>query len=338
MMNWYESDKIDKSPIISSRVRLARNLAAYPFSARITADEAVALIDTVRAAVPDFQLIEPSKEERAIRLSMVENHDISPEALRLAGDWPFALLAGKESGIGIMVGEEDHIRIQAITPGNTLDEAFAAANEIDDYLEDTLNYAYHKEFGYLTSCPTNTGTGLRASFMVHLPMLERTKNLSNIVSNLSKLGMTVRGIYGESSKPLGSIYQVSNQVTLGKSEEEIIAELKNIGSQLVESEHALLQSAFTTNQSDMEDMIYRALGLLTHARKQTINEAMDSLSTIRIGVLSGVLKKDLVDVPIYRIMMNVEPGNLQRMAGEHLSENSMLIERARYLRELFGRN
>jgi len=333
MVNWYESKETDLSPIISSRVRLARNLAGYPFSARIAEGEAAAMINEVKNAAPDFPFIELSKESRAEQMSMVENHDISPEILSIGSKRPVGLLKGTTPGTGIMLGEEDHIRIQAITPGADLENAYNIATKIDDYLEISLKYAYHKDFGYLTSCPTNTGTGLRASFMVHIPLLEKSGNLQRIVTGLSKIGMTVRGLYGEGSKPFGSIYQLSNQVTLGKSEEEIINALNQTSEQLQESEHTLLKNAFTNNPTEMEDMIFRALGLLTHARKLTLNEAMENLSIIRVGLLSGILGK--LDSPIYSIMMNIEPGNLQKRAGGHLSESDIRIERAKYLREVF---
>jgi len=340
MTNWYESKESDSSPIISSRIRLARNLAAYPFPVRLSTDSAMALINEVRAAAPNFHFVEPAKEDVITRLSMVERHYISPEVLKFSSDKSFALLIGNThsgtcSDKSIMLGEEDHIRIQAVSVGNNLDNAYAAASEIDDFLESSLEYAYHEKFGYLTSCPTNTGTGLRASFMMHIPMLEKTGNLTKLISNLSKLGMTVRGIYGEGSKSFGGIYQVSNQVTLGKSEDEIINELKTIGNQLVDSELSLLQNSFTKSHIDMEDVIFRALGLLTHARRLTVSESMESLSAIRIGLLSGILKKDIAKAPIYCIMMNILPGNLQKMSGGYLSEKDILTYRARYLREMF---
>lgn len=336
MINWYESAETDKSPVISSRIRLARNLENYPFSARLTEAAAADMINEVKKAAPAFNLIEIAAKSRIEQMSMVENHDISPEILSVSAKRPTGLLKGEFPGTGVMLGEEDHIRIQVITPGTDLEGAYSKASEIDDYLEGSLKYAYHKDFGYLTGCPTNTGTGLRASFMVHIPMLEKSNNLQRIVTGLSKLGMTVRGIYGEGSKPSGSIYQLSNQVTMGKSEEEIINTLNHTCEQLKENENILLQRAFTNNSTEMEDMIFRALGLLSHARKLTVNEAMESLSAVRVGILSGILPKDKIALPIYFIMMNIEPGSLQKRAGGHLSENDMRIERAKYLREIFG--
>ncbi|MCL2565682.1 MAG: ATP--guanido phosphotransferase [Defluviitaleaceae bacterium] len=335
MSNWYESMETDTSPIISSRVRLARNLEDYPFSACITEAQSADMITKVKKAAPDFNFIELAKENTVEQMSMVENHDISPEILSIGTKRPVGLLKCDIPNTVIMLGEEDHIRIQAITPGDDLESAYKNAAEVDDRLESGLKYAYHKDFGYLTSCPTNTGTGLRASFMVHIPMLEKTGNLQRIVTGLSKLGMTFRGIYGEGSKPFGSIYQLSNQVTLGKSEEEIINTLNHTCEQLKENEHILLKNAFINKPIEMEDMIFRALGLLSHARKLTVNEAMESLSAIRVGILSGILSKKEIDRPIYSIMMNIEPGNLQKRAGAHLSENDIRIERAKYLREIF---
>ena len=339
-INWYEQSESDKSPIISSRIRLARNLSNYPFSVQITSDKAAAMIDEIRAPLSDFfSFIEPAKEDSITRLSMVENHDLSPEIFKISPERPFALLKGASARVNesVILGEEDHIRIQAVASGNNLDAAYKRASEIDDMLEACVEYAYHRDFGYLTSCPTNTGTGLRASFMIHVPMIEKTGNLPAIVRSLSKLGMTVRGIYGEGSKPFGSIYQVSNQVTLGKSEEEILKDIKAVGIQLVENEQTLLKNAFIQDPLGMEDIIYRALGLLKTARKITVNEAMESLSAIRAGILSGIIKDDIAGAPIYSIMIGIEPGNLQKRADGNLSEKDILIHRARYLREIFDR-
>ena len=336
MSNWYEHADCEKTPIISSRVRLARNVAKYPFSVQQSNESLHAMIEEIHAPLSsDFAFTLPTKDDRVTRLSMVESHEISPEVLKLGAERPFALL--KSDSANIMLGEEDHIRIQAVAAGDNLDRAYTMANEIDDKLDQIITYAYHRDLGYLTSCPTNTGTGLRASFMVHIPMIEKSGGLANLVRHLSKLGLTVRGIYGEGSKPCGSIYQVSNQVTLGKSEAEIIDELKTVGSQLVESERVLLQSAFTTSQLEIEDVIHRALGVLTHARRLTLNEAMESLSAIRVGLLSGMLKGIDLDLPIYCVMINIQLGNLQKIAGKHLSDNDILIERARYLRKIFSR-
>jgi len=337
MSMWYEQETLDNSSIISSRVRLARNLAAYPFSVQLGYEKSCAIIDEISVPLSDeYMFIALDKEDKITRLSMLEAHEISPDVLKSGVERPFALLKSHDRPASIMLGEEDHIRIQAIAAGNNLDEAYAQAKEVDERLESLVNYAYHKDFGYLTSCPTNTGTGLRASFMVHIPMIEKTGSLPNLVKNLSKLGLTVRGIYGEGSNPCGSIYQVSNQVTLGKSESEIIEQIKTIGAQLIESEQALLQSAFTKSQTDMEDVIYRAIGLLSHARKLALNETMESLSAIKVGLLSGVLKKGVCSSPVYAIMIAIQPGNIQKKAGSHLSDRDIEIYRARYLRKIFG--
>jgi protein arginine kinase len=333
-LNWYEESESDRSPIISSRVRLARNLKGYNFPVLLDSEKTNKMIETVRTSLSDFSFINPAEEVQVIRQSMVERHEISPDMLKTSLDRSFAVLKGF-SNTSVLLGEEDHIRIQAITSGNNLDKAYEKANEVDDKLDNALEYDYHNEFGYLTSCPTNTGTGLRASFMIHIPMLEKTGNLQGVINSLSKLGMTLRGIYGEGSKPIGSIYQVSNQVTLGKSELEILEEIKAVGSQLVESEQNLLKSAFTKDPLGMEDIIYRALGLLGSARKISIYDAMESLSAIRVGILSGVLKQDIARSPIYAIMMNTHSGSLQSMMEKNLSENDILIYRAKYLRETF---
>lgn len=338
---WYLSQEADSSPVISSRVRLARNLTKYPFSVKIDNDQSKAMIGDVVGSIKnsymaigkEFDFVDLSDTDNVERLSMLEKHEISPELLRY--ERPVGVLVKNDDSIDIMINEEDHIRIQAIYPGNNIEKAYDMADKIDDCIEESLEYAYHKDFGYLTSCPTNTGTGLRASVMVHLPMLEKTGNLQRLAAAIAKLGMTVRGIYGEGTQPMGSIYQISNQITLGKTESEIIENLQTTCCQVIDNEFKIQKAAFTNNADDMEDSIYRALGILSSARKMSLTEAMEKLSTVRLGIIAGVVKEKRPNMPIYSIMMNIEPGNLQKRVGYSLSESQMMTERARYLREIF---
>lgn len=340
MLKWYENMNVDSSPIISARVRLARNIAKYPFSIKLhetqaqqVVQETVQAIKNDRSAIGDtFTYVDMAAKNDLEKHVLLEKHIISPELLK-SGSNKGVLIQNNET-VNILVNEEDHIRIQAIYPGDQIDETLDMANKIDDLIEESIEYAYDKDFGYLTSCPTNTGTGLRASFMLHLPMLEKTEQLRNVMANLSKFGMTVRGIYGEGSESLGSIYQISNQLTLGKSEEDIVASLKNVTRQIVEKEQDLMEKGAKMQSLDLVDSIYRSYGILTNSRKISAKEAMYLLSNIRLGFNAGILDAPKPDKTIYHIMMNIQLGNLQTNIGKPLSNMERDIARADYIRTL----
>ncbi|MDR1913455.1 MAG: ATP--guanido phosphotransferase, partial [Clostridiales bacterium] len=264
---------------------------------------------------------------------LLERHVISPEFYHV--NRPKALLLEKNEQVCVMVNEEDHIRIQTINAGDNIDGAWDTANKVDDLLEERVQYAFDKDYGYLTSCPTNIGTGLRASFMVHLPMLEKTGQLRNLLAAVSKFGMTLRGIYGEGTEPMGHIFQISNQVTLGKSETEIIDTLKRITGQVIENETFLREKALSEQGVELEDEFYRAYGVLAYSRKLTGKEAMELLSAVRLGYMTGVITLPRPELTMYQIMMNIQPGGLQALAGRELDENGRDVFRASYLREIF---
>ncbi|MDR2899659.1 MAG: ATP--guanido phosphotransferase, partial [Clostridiales bacterium] len=264
---------------------------------------------------------------------MLERHEISPELLRY--ERPRGVLYKDDGSVSIMINEEDHLRIQAVYPGNNIEKAYALADAIDDIIESHLEYSFNKDRGYLTSCPSNTGTGLRASVMMHLPMIKRSGNIQAMAGALAKIGMTARGIYGEGSKSYGSIYQISNQVTLGKSENEIIENLKTITEQIIDNEYNIIKTMFTTNALGLEDEIYRSAGILSNARKMSLSESMDLLSNIRLGLTAGLIKKDRLDKPVYNIMMDIKPGNIQKLLGCTMDDIQIDIERAKILREIF---
>ena len=228
MSKWYENDKCSDGIIISSRVRLARNLKKYNFHNKLSNADAERMINEVKDSITgsrtvfgeQFKYIAINSLNENEKFALVEKHVISPELMKSSK--PCGVLVKDDETISIMLNEEDHIRIQAISAGDDLDTAFDLADKIDNLIEESVEYAFSEKYGYLTSCPTNVGTGLRASYMMHLPELERTGQIKNVMQAISKFGITVRGIYGEGSDAMGSIYQVSNQVTLGQSEADII--------------------------------------------------------------------------------------------------------------------
>jgi protein arginine kinase len=263
----------------------------------------------------------------------LEKHIVSPEFIK--SELPKGLMLTEDANASIMINEEDHIRIQTITAGDGLDESLEAANRIDDLIEESVEYAFHAEYGYLTACPTNTGTGLRASYMIHLPMLEKTNQLKNLLPAISKFGITLRGIHGEGTESMGGIYQISNQVTLGKSESEIIHGLKNVTRNVTEKEKMLCKTVLEQRKPDIENNIYRAYGILAYSRKINTKEAMDLLSEVRLGYISGLLGLPRPAKRIYQIMMEIQSGHLQRIAGEELDESDRDYARAEYLRKIF---
>lgn len=343
MNTWYTSLETENPVIISSRIRLARNLKKYPFSAKLKENETEMLNETISSIKNDrtalseqFAAINMKSISDTDRLSMLERHLISPEFLKSKRER--CLLLKDDESVSIMVNEEDHIRIQSIYPGDDLQGAWNMVDNIDNLIEETLEYAFDKDFGYLTSCPTNTGTALRASYMVHLPMLERTGHMKSILDALTKFGMTIRGTYGEASEAFGSIYQISNQLTLGKSETEIIEALKNITSQVIESEMTLRNKALKSKRSEIEDNVYRSYGILTNCRRIKSGEAMKLLSDVRLGYSLGILDVPRPKLCIYHIIMNIQPGNLRKRFDKQLNQEELYIAGAEYLREIFKTN
>ncbi len=341
MNKWYADAGVNNSVIISSRVRIARNIKKYPFPARLGREAAEKMIGETVSAIKNertplgdyFDFININENTDVEKRAKLEKHIVSPEFLK--NDNPKGLLLQRDEKVSIMINEEDHIRIQSINAGNGIDSAWDIANKIDDLIEEAVEYAFDKDLGYLTSCPTNTGTGLRASFMVHLPMLERTGQLRVILSAVSKFGMTLRGIYGEGTEPLGGIYQISNQITMGKSEQDIISSLKRVTEQIIEKESTTREKLFSEHKIDMEDRVYRSFGILQNCRKITAKEAMDLLSELRLGYLSHVANLPNINTSIYGIMMSIQPGNLISHAKCDLTEYERDIYRADFLRDMF---
>ncbi len=336
-MKWYDDNAKDNDVVISSRIRLARNLTNYPFSQKLSQAEASKLIDEVIKTLPMLQ-DKLSKNINGYTLSsvkeneknaMVERHVVSPQLIKKKQS--VGLLLSEDEKISIMINEEDHLRIQSITNGMSMDEAFIAANKVDDILSEKLNYAFHERYGYLTSCPTNLGTGIRASYMLFLPALALTNSITGIARELSKFGITLRGTYGEGTKTIGYLYQISNQKTLGRNEEEIIAGLNEIVEQVVTQERNQREYYIKKNFHEVEDWIYRSYGVLRYARQLTSSEALALLAQIKIGIDTNLIQlKEKCNV--YELMVETQPGNLQYLANEEFGSSQEERYRAEYIR------
>ena len=340
MTRWHEHEGVDKSVIISSRVRLARNLARYPFPSRLSTGDAAVAIEDMRAAVfrtgheltADLTFCDLSQLTTDRLKELSERHVISHAMVNkttLRG-----LIYNDKENISILLNEEDHLRVQTIFPDFNLDTAFEAAICLDDIIGASLEYAFDTEFGFLTSCPTNTGTGMRASYMLHVPLLESTGNLKVYADLITKAGFAIRGTHGEGSESMGAIYQVSNQITLGRSEGETISALKHLGNQIVEKEFSLRERVLKDYLYETEDAVHRAYGILTNCRKIGLNEAMRHLSEIRLGNILGLLKCKAAEGTIYNLMTNILPYNLQKNMGKSAGDGRQLdVLRAEYLRK-----
>ena len=334
---WYEKSGNCGDVVCSTRVRLARNLKQFPFPAKATVPQREAVEQKVRDALlsgnsilsKEFRFVplENASEEEAV--SLVERHIVSPEFI--SDRRGKAVLISDDESISIMINEEDHLRIQVLREGFSLKEAAETADRIDTLLSETLDFAYEPEFGYLTQCPTNLGTGMRASVMLHLPALTENGAMPRIASNLSKLGLTIRGTYGEGSKSVGGLYQLSNQITLGLSENEAIENLRSITVQLMEEE----RKARSQMAQDVawQDKIDRAAGILKTARVLSSSECMELLSYVRFGISVGILQ-GVTTEELNGLMVNVQPGTLMAKAGKPLDQNQRDVLRATKVREV----
>ena len=334
---WYEKSGNCGDVVCSTRVRLARNLKQFPFPAKATVPQREAVEQKVRDALlsgnsilsKEFRFVplENASEEEAV--SLVERHIVSPEFI--SDRRGKAVLISDDESISIMINEEDHLRIQVLREGFSLKEAAETADRIDTLLSETLDFAYDPEFGYLTQCPTNLGTGMRASVMLHLPALTENGAMPRIASNLSKLGLTIRGTYGEGSKSVGGLYQLSNQITLGLSENEAIENLRSITVQLMEEE----RKARSQMAQDVawQEKIDRAAGILKTARVLSSSECMELLSYVRFGISVGILQ-GVTTEELNGLMVNVQPGTLIAKAGKPLDQNQRDVLRATKAREV----
>ena len=325
----------DSPVVISSRVRLARNLEEFPFPQVLEAEGARQVEETISEALGQAKAGGDSLDYISLNsLSsiehqvLIEKHLISPN---LGGHPASGVALAPDHKYAVMVNEEDHLRIQVLLPGRQLSEALRLASELDDALEEKLDLAYRENYGYLTACPTNVGTGLRASVMVHLPGLVMTKQVQQVLGGLTNLGLAIRGLYGEGSQAYGHIFQVSNQITLGKSEEDILAYLEAVTGQILDHELKARQYLRRQKPVYLEDKVWRARGTLQNARLLTSEDAMQLLSLDRLGTDLGLLPKNKDSFAT--LLVDTRPGCLQYLLERELDPGQRDEERARFIRE-----
>ena len=332
MSSWYTSHAPEDDIAVSTRIRLARNLSGLPFPARMTPEQRKELNLKVKNAVlqsntpfaKSLKYIDMADVPQTEIAAMVERHIISPEFAEENADR--AIIISADESISIMIGEEDHVRIQVILGGLQLEKAYDTAEQLDSLLYNELHFAFDRSLGFLTECPTNLGTGLRASVMLHLPVTESNGEISSIAETVGKIGFTVRGMYGEGSKASASMYQVSNQITLGISEKNAIDNLKIITAQLIDKERKARNSL---NKIKLEDMCFRALGTLQNCRVLSSKEMMDLLSRIKLGISMGIIKNDVLPIKLF---IEGQPNMLMKKYGQ-LEPEERDIYRAAFIRD-----
>jgi protein arginine kinase len=335
MKGWMQGNGPHSNIILSSRIRLARNIADIPFPSGLDTNRAEKVVRMVKDSIfksestlkfRDYIMQELPPIERQF---LVERHLISPGLSK--NSVKGAALISSDGVVSIMINEEDHIRIQTILPGLQIKKSWEMASEIDDLLEQDLEYAYNENWGYLTSCPTNVGTGIRASVMVHLPALNITGNMNKILQAVAHIGFTIRGLYGEGTEIVGNIFQISNQITLGRAEEEIIESLTAVTGQIIDKEKEARKVLLESNRVQIEDKIWRSRGIMKSARMMNSQECMKLLSDIRLGVDMGIIE----DIPIQllnEIMIETQAASVQKNSKRELSSLERDIIRADIIR------
>ncbi|MBX7247281.1 MAG: hypothetical protein K1X53_17435 [Candidatus Sumerlaeaceae bacterium] len=327
---WLDRSGPQESVVVSSRARYARNLPHVPFPMRARPAELRGVAEVVEAAVNNTGVfssglrVDLGDTPAVDRTYLKENLLISTE-MEKGGENRFAYFS-PDIRLGLMVNEEDHLRMFALEPGYQPHEALRAVIELETQLNRRLHFAYSPRYGFLTACPTNTGTGLRASVLMHLPGLAMTRKTGDIMKSMPQLGLTARGIHGENSAHLGDFFQVSNEFTLGKSEDEILQTVVTVVEQIIKGEEQARQGLYQQNRTVVEDEVWRAWGLLTNARVITSNEAVQLLSKLRFGIDQGFLK-DLTHRELNRLVIDVHPGHLQYDSAE--AEDSAVRDRLR---------
>jgi protein arginine kinase len=339
---WLRGDGPMSEVVISSRIRLARNLAGYHFLSRCTRAQRTSLEQKSRAAIlaagdklaDKLFYVDLADAPEIDRQLLVERHLISKPHATAEGARGVAV--GEEECVSIMVNEEDHLRIQVLRSGLQLEEAWEQINKIDDQLESQIDFAFNPRFGYLTACPTNVGTGIRVSVMLHLPALKLTGEIEKVFRAAKDMKLAVRGLYGEGTEATGDFYQISNQTTLGKVEEDIIQDFKHVViPKIIDYEHHARRTLMNERTTALDDKVHRALGLLRSARLVTSEEVLFLLSHLRMGVNLGRIK-DIEIRTINELLLMTQPAHLQKMLGKKVEGDPRRAARADFIRQKLG--
>lgn len=337
MENWEKHTGSSEELVLSNRIRIARNVKGKPFPHKMSVEDARTLVSNIETAF--FTNSHINDNYRSIHLwecddidseKYMEKHLISKALLEHKERSAF--IVGDNETVSLMINEEDHIRLQCINAGFNLRESYEMANKLDDLIEESMDYAFDEKMGYITACPTNLGTGLRASAMIHLPALTMNNGMNGIIKALTQVGMTIRGLYGEGSKAQGNLYQISNQITLGVSEEDIISNLEAIVNQIVNEENNTREQLYSKYKYELQDKIFRSLGILKSAVMLNSSECLDLLSSVRMGVEMDIIK-DVDKSLLNKLLIVTQPASLQANYNTRLTDKERDINRARLVKE-----
>ncbi len=332
MVSWLNNSGKDRDVVVSSRVRLARNLSSYNFPVKMTSEDMDGVYEDVVSALKgeEFTSFRIKDIPYLEKMMLVEKHVISPALIEKIEGGGFSM-TGDETET-VMINEEDHIRIQVLDSGLSLENAWKRADELDNLLERTVEYAFNEKVGYLTACPTNLGTGMRVSIMIHLPALEITRQVNNVLSTVTQFGLAVRGVYGEGTKAMGSLYQISNQITMGNREESIVRKIENIAAQISEKERMARKYLLEKDRTGFEDRIFRAYGILKNARKISQEEAAKLLSYVKLGINAGIIENNDIN-ELDKLFIGIQPASIQFAERKEMNMDERDIKRATILRD-----
>lgn len=333
----FTQDCEEKEIVVSTRIRVARNIEGIPFEKKMKNQDAEKIVEIVKSAVEmnfkgkylDLNKMKPLEKE-----SLFESHLISLAIIRK--EQPTAVFISEKGNVTLMVNEEDHLRIQGLSCGLNLTNTASAVYEFEEILGQEIGYAYNENYGFITSCPTNLGTGLRASVLFHLPGLVYTNEIDKILKSTYSLGMTVRGLYGEGTEIRGNLFQISNQHTLGFKEDELIEKINKFARMLIDLEKKARDVIINRARFELEDKVYRSIAILRSARVINSDEVLNLLSAVRFGIGLGIIKDMGIDI-LNEIMLITRPGNIQLYYSEILEEQERDIRRAEYIRNRFAK-
>ena len=333
---WLRGNGPESDVVVSTRIRLARNHAAFPFTSRASPQQKTEIEQLVRERLarierdPPLQYLNVAKMGQLDRQFLVERQLISRELASAEG--PRAVAVDTRESVSLMINEEDHLRIQVMQSGLNLEDAFQLANRIDDELAKKLDFGYSMHWGYLTACPTNTGTGMRGSVMLHLPALVMTKQINKVLTAVNKLSFTSRGFYGEGTQASGNFYQISNQVSMGQSETDILQNISGLIRQIIEQEEQARQALLVQNRPMLQDKIYRSYGILKNSYLISSQETVELLSMVRLGIDLGIVT-DVDRRLINDLFIRIQPAHLQKIEGKKLNASERDAKRAAVIRE-----
>lgn len=333
---WLRGSGPESDVVVSTRIRLARNLAGTPFTTRATPNQKAETEARLREAIGTFDGSAPLTYVGVASLPAIDRQFLVERQLisrELAGvlDGPRGVAFDDRESISVMVNEEDHLRLQSMRSGLDLDAAWDAVDHVDDLIESRVEYAFNDDFGYLTACPTNVGTGMRASVMLHLPALGLVKQIEKAFKALQKINLVVRGLYGEGSRALGDFFQISNQITLGKSEAACLNDIRSVIQEIIKYERMARSTLMREARQNIHDKVARAIGTLQSATMMTSEETMELLSAVRLGVHLKLVG-DLLPVTVNELFIHTQPAHLQKLVGESLDGEARNAARARFLR------